>query len=208
MHGNLFQIMKELFPSLIEILRLYEQRLEGMKLPREIKSVRFVAKPSKKFAKNQADSVQKEKNKRIKCYFWGRSGRLKRNCYEFKNEGSEKEKEESRKPEQAFMTVAGKSPAYLLIDSGASRHASSKLIWFTSCKMFDAPQPLCLGDGRCMYAKGIGDIQVERLIKGKWNTDPMSNVWYVPESGQNLFSTGAAHDKGLIEFADNKQREF
>ncbi|GBN14166.1 hypothetical protein AVEN_137132-1 [Araneus ventricosus] len=53
--------------------------------------------------------------------------------------------------------------------------------------MFDAPRPLRLGDGRCMYAKGIGDIQVEMLVKGKWNPGPLTNVWYVTESGQNLF---------------------
>ncbi|GBM61164.1 hypothetical protein AVEN_102470-1 [Araneus ventricosus] len=59
-----------------------------------------------------------------------------------------------------------------------------------------------------MYAKGIGDIQVEMFIKGKWKPGSLTNVWYVPESGQNLFSSGAALSKGLIEFADNKKREF
>ncbi|GBL89708.1 hypothetical protein AVEN_104654-1 [Araneus ventricosus] len=46
------------------------------------------------------------------------------------------------------------------------------------------------------------------LVKGRWNPGSLANVWYVPESGQNLFSSGAVLDKGLIEFADNKQREF
>ncbi|GBM40419.1 hypothetical protein AVEN_122634-1 [Araneus ventricosus] len=59
-----------------------------------------------------------------------------------------------------------------------------------------------------MYAKSIGDIQVEMLVKGKWNPGSLTNVWYVPESRQNLFSSGAALDKELIEFAENKQREF
>ncbi|GBM70681.1 hypothetical protein AVEN_270788-1 [Araneus ventricosus] len=133
---------------------------------------------------------------------------MKRNCHTFKNEGFEKEKGESLKPGQAFMTVAEKSPDYWLIDCGASHHVSSKLNWFSSCKMFDAPRPLRLGGGRCMYAKGIGDVQVEMLAKGKWNPGPLTNVWYVTESGQNLFSSGAALDKGLIEFADNKHKEF
>ncbi|GBM57487.1 hypothetical protein AVEN_231195-1 [Araneus ventricosus] len=60
-------------------------------------------------------------------------------------------------------------------------------------------------DGLCIYANGIGDIQVEMLVKGKLNTGSLTNVWYVPECGQNLFSSGAALDKELIEFADNKQ---
>ncbi|GBM75502.1 hypothetical protein AVEN_42994-1 [Araneus ventricosus] len=63
--------------------------------PHESKSVAFVAKSTKNFAKNQADSVQKEKNKKIKCHYCGRPGLIKRNCYKFKNESSEKE--ESRK---------------------------------------------------------------------------------------------------------------
>ncbi|GBM81730.1 hypothetical protein AVEN_113950-1 [Araneus ventricosus] len=91
--------------SLTESLRLHEQRLESMKLPHESRSVAFVTKPSTNFTKNQADSAQKEKNRKIKCYYCGRPGHMKRNCYKFKNEGSEKEKEESRKPGQAFMTV-------------------------------------------------------------------------------------------------------
>ncbi|GBM81277.1 hypothetical protein AVEN_84691-1 [Araneus ventricosus] len=66
--------------------------------------------------------------------------------------------------------------------------------------MFDAPRSLRLGDGRCMYAKGIGDIQVEILVKGKWNPVPLTNVWYVPGSRQNLFSSGAAlKQNGVIE---------
>ncbi|GBM10939.1 hypothetical protein AVEN_171425-1 [Araneus ventricosus] len=65
--------------------------------------------------------------------------------------------------------VVEKSPDYYLIHTGASHHVSSKLNWFTLCKMFDAPLPLRLGNGRCMYAKGIGDIQIEMLVKGKWN---------------------------------------
>ncbi|GBO02219.1 hypothetical protein AVEN_16172-1 [Araneus ventricosus] len=59
-----------------------------------------------------------------------------------------------------------------------------------------------------MYAKGIRDIQVEMLVKGKWNPGSLTNMWNLPARGQNLFSSGAALYKGLIEFADNKQREF
>ncbi|GBN71095.1 hypothetical protein AVEN_247194-1 [Araneus ventricosus] len=106
------------------------------------------------------------------------------------------------------MIAAENSPDCWLIVSGASHHVSSKLNWFSSCKMFDAPRPLRLMDGRCMYAKGIGDIHVEMLFKVKWNPGSLTNVWYVPESGQNLLPSGAALDMGLIEFSDNKQRDF
>ncbi|GBM82162.1 Retrovirus-related Pol polyprotein from transposon TNT 1-94 [Araneus ventricosus] len=133
---------------------------------------------------------------------------MRRSCYKFKNEGSEKEKEESLKPGQAFTTVAEKRPDYWLIDSGAWHHVSSKFNWFSSCKMFGAPQAFRLGDGRCMCSKGIGDIQFEMLVKGKWNPGSLTNVWHEPESRQNLFSSGAALDKGLIEFAYSKQGEF
>ncbi|GBN07654.1 hypothetical protein AVEN_107926-1 [Araneus ventricosus] len=69
--------------SLTERLRLHEQRLESMKFPHESRSVAFVAKPCKKFAKNQADSAQKEKNRNIKCHYSGRTGHMKSNCYNF-----------------------------------------------------------------------------------------------------------------------------
>ncbi|GBN38377.1 hypothetical protein AVEN_138345-1 [Araneus ventricosus] len=76
--------------SLTERLRLHENRLESMKLPHESKSVAFVAKPSENFAKNQANSVQKEKNNKIKFQYCGHPGHMKRNCYKFKNESYEK----------------------------------------------------------------------------------------------------------------------
>ncbi|GBN32827.1 hypothetical protein AVEN_94649-1 [Araneus ventricosus] len=46
------------------------------------------------------------------------------------------------------------------------------------------------------------------LVKGKWNTGSLTDVWYLLESAQDLFSSGAALDKRIIEFADNKQKEF
>ncbi|GBO02218.1 hypothetical protein AVEN_16171-1 [Araneus ventricosus] len=126
--------------SLTEREHLQKQRLESMKLHPESKSMAFVTKSSKNFTKNQADSAKKEKkkkNRKIKCHYCGRPGHMKRNCYKFTNEGSEKEK--SHKPGQVFMTIPEKSSDYWLIDSGASHHVSSKLNWFSSCKMFDAP---------------------------------------------------------------------
>ncbi|GBM89024.1 hypothetical protein AVEN_151911-1 [Araneus ventricosus] len=74
--------------TVASLTSLHKQRLESMNLPQESKSVAFVAKPSKTFAKNQADSVQKEKNKKIKCHYCGRPFPIKMNCYKFKNEGS------------------------------------------------------------------------------------------------------------------------
>ncbi|GBM61165.1 hypothetical protein AVEN_102471-1 [Araneus ventricosus] len=64
--------------SLTERLCLHEQRMGSMKLPHESKSVAFVTKPSKNFAKNQADSVQKEKYKKIKCHYCGHPGHMKK----------------------------------------------------------------------------------------------------------------------------------
>ncbi|GBN38378.1 hypothetical protein AVEN_138346-1 [Araneus ventricosus] len=68
--------------------------------------------------------------------------------------------------------------------------------------MFDAPQPLCLGGGRSMYAKGIGDIQVEMLIKGKWNPGSLTNVWYISESGQRFLKSKGIDVKLDSEFCD------
>lgn len=38
--------------------------------------------------------------------------------------------------------------------------------------------------------------------------NPITKVWYVPEGHQNLFSSDAALDNGLCEFADNEIRKF
>ncbi|GBM40420.1 hypothetical protein AVEN_122635-1 [Araneus ventricosus] len=131
MHDNLFQLMKELWQVLRKDYDCMSKDWKVWNFLMKVEVWYLSLKPSKNIAKNQVDSAQNEKNNKIKCHYCGRPRHMKRNCYKFKNEGSEKEKEDSRKPEKAFMSVAEKRPDYWLIDSrhGASRHVSSKLNW-------------------------------------------------------------------------------
>ncbi|KAK9680311.1 GAG-pre-integrase domain [Popillia japonica] len=49
---------------------------------------------------------------------------------------------------------------------------------------------------------------MEMLINDVWQPGHLTNVWYVPNSKQNLFSAGAALDKGLLEYSNHKVCEF
>lgn len=200
--------------SLTERLRLHEQRLEELKPAVENRNVAFVVKPSNSHNKRPDKSVvnnhKDANNRKFKCYACGHPGHLKRNCPTLKNSNRfSNDKRETDRSGQAFVTVAGlKSQDYWIIDSGASHHISSQLDWFSSYKQFETPKPLRLGDGRSMFAQGTGEIQIEMLVKNKWKPGHLTEVWYVPESDQNLFSSGSALDNGLCEYADSQVREF
>lgn len=192
---------------LTERLRLHEQRLAEIKGKTDAEnSVAFVAKPSKSSSSSNVPGQVRKKSKKVKCFACGRIGHLKKDCFSLKGKDSAKVEQNSS---QAFMSVAEtRSKDDWLIDSGASHHISSKLDYFSSYEKFDSPKPLRLGDGRAMFALGVGEIKVQMLVKGRWKPGHFTNVWYVPTSDQNLFSSGAALDNNLTEYANNKVREF
>ncbi|KAK9680312.1 hypothetical protein QE152_g39194 [Popillia japonica] len=111
---------------------------------------------------------------------------------------------------QAFVSVNGGNDEKdcWLIDSGASHHICSNRECFSTYSKFEVPKALRLGDGGCMHAEGQGQVNMEMLINDVWQPGHLTNVWYVPNSKQNLFSAGAALDKGLLEYSNHKVCEF
>ena len=86
-----------------------------------------------------------------------------------------------------------------LMDSGASKHMTAKKEYFASYRQFAQYQHVRIGDGRVLEAHGCGDIQLEMTFDvsdSKYCT--MNNVLYVPDLAGNLFSVGAAVQKGLV----------
>lgn len=85
-----------------------------------------------------------------------------------------------------------------LADSGASEHMSYKRNWFTNFKSFaNQEKPIYVGNNAVIYAAGRGDIKVETFVSGRWEEHIILDALFVPEIRKNLFSIGAAADKGV-----------
>lgn len=58
-------------------------------------------------------------------------------------------------------------------------------------------KPIYVGNNAIIYARGRGDIQVKTFVNGQWEPHMILDVLYIPAIGKNLFSLGAAADKGV-----------
>jgi len=90
-------------------------------------------------------------------------------------------------------------------DNGATDHMTYDDSLFVSYTNFDEPKPVRVGNNSVMQAYGSGRIDVEMCVNGKWTRTFLSNVWYVPELGVNLFSLIVAEMKGYSICAENSQ---
>ncbi|XP_025997093.1 uncharacterized protein LOC113005569 [Solenopsis invicta] len=82
-----------------------------------------------------------------------------------------------------------------IADSGASRHITFRLDWFTEFQARDG-DTVALGDDGICEAKGTGTICIETMINGVWTKSRLENVLYVPALRKNLFSIISSVGKG------------
>lgn len=81
-------------------------------------------------------------------------------------------------------------------DSGASAHMCNNLSWFEDIELFDKGRHCVVGDGNKVEIKGIGNISI---VCGEGKTamyGKLHGVLYMPDLATNLFSIGAAGEKG------------
>lgn len=83
------------------------------------------------------------------------------------------------------------------MDSGATDHMSNNCSWFNTYNEFQEALPVRIADGKRIFARGSGDINIRAFDGAEWKRKHLSNVLYVPELKYNLFSLGAALDKGM-----------
>lgn len=76
--------------------------------------------------------------------------------------------------------------------------------WFVNLKILKKEIPVRIGNGKYISASGRGDINILAFDGHTWNEKYLSNVLYVPQLKYNLFSAGAALDKGLKLHSDNE----
>ncbi len=96
-----------------------------------------------------------------------------------------------------------------LADSGASQHMTDQRHLFstflTEASSESRPVTGIGVDNAPLFVKGHGVINIRSKVGGIWHNGSISDVLYVPHLGVNLFSIGAAADRGF-NFVFNKTK--
>ena len=94
---------------------------------------------------------------------------------------------------RANKTVPYKDPAWYM-DSAASYHMTYDPGLFQS--MRSSSKEVELADGTTIRAKGVGTIELDILVAGETMTQPLFDVYYIPDLDSNLLSIGCFERKG------------
>ena len=94
---------------------------------------------------------------------------------------------------RANKTVPYKDPAWYM-DSAASYHMTYDPGLFQS--MRSSSKEVELADGTTIRAKGVGTIEIDILVAGETVTQPLFDVYYIPDLDSNLLSIGCIERKG------------
>lgn len=94
------------------------------------------------------------------------------------------------------------------IDSGATDHMCGHKNWFDKFEVFQVPKLIEIGNGQTMQATGQGRTNVLAFDGKRWNPKHLAKVIFVPELQYNLFSAGAALDRGMKHLSQPDSCEF
>jgi hypothetical protein len=102
---------------------------------------------------------------RIRCYFCGNIGHIRRNCKKRKS-SSTTSKDESK--DEAFIceTLNAEQDDVWIADSEATDHVTHRKEWFSALKFFEVPIKVHIGNKSTMDALGKGIIHFEALVNG------------------------------------------
>ncbi|GBM18108.1 hypothetical protein AVEN_75526-1 [Araneus ventricosus] len=80
--------------------------------------------------------------------------------------------------------------------------------YFLDFKEFPSPKPVYVGKNNAIMAYGQGTINVDMKVNGKWVSNHLSEVWYVPDVSRNLFSVSQTLAKGFVFQAEGNECSF
>lgn len=144
------------------------------------------------------------KDKKIVCYRCGEPGHKSPGC-PLRNKKNIKKKKPASK-ESTSLSALGTSNEYNMdkwyVDSGATKHMTSRRDWFVNINPIDLK--VTVANGTKINAEGIGKIAI--------NTDTsvkaLNDVIYVPNLQTNLLSVKQAVEKGFTVMFDKTGCKF
>eukprot|EP00253_Pinus_taeda_P013841 PITA_13841 len=156
-----------------------------------------------------SDSLSKSKGKKskLKCWFCGKSGHLKKDCWKRQQQTSKAdsstEKKEANRIDTGSTSGSGMSDEVLsvnmsnhgqhwLLDSGASNHMCIHKEWLKTYKSINDGVVYMGNDVTCNIV-GTGSIQL-RMFDG--TTRILTNVRHVPDLRKTFISLGALDSNG------------
>ena len=81
------------------------------------------------------------------------------------------------------------------VDNGATQHVTNQSDIFVSFHKFDLPHTVTVAGGKSIPAVGKGTVEVLSFVGNRVQKLQLTDVWYVPKIGRNLFSVLAAQDR-------------
>lgn len=138
-----------------------------------------------------------------RCYDCGVIGHKRPDCPLRRNKTKQDNKEKDSSSFKALgITDNLKKEDLWYVDSGATKHMTSRKEWFQILRSLTGK--VTVADGNKINCGGIGDI----LINTSTNIDTISDVVYVPNLNTNLLSVKQAVDKGLVVLFDKNNCTF
>ncbi|KAF6197591.1 hypothetical protein GE061_008556 [Apolygus lucorum] len=185
--------------KLIERLRLIEMRLPS----RSGETAALLTKRKEKLRKEQQNS--------FKCFKCKSPGHLARNCG--KKSGRNQDQDEDVHSSNGSETGELHGIALVcesdipeseswIADTACSQHMTYSKKFYHSYQPFEKPIDIRVGNGDVIRAHGKGNINVEMFVDGRWQSNYLTEVWYVPELGRNLLSVGASACKDVLFIAN------
>ncbi|UYV60463.1 hypothetical protein LAZ67_1001224, partial [Cordylochernes scorpioides] len=153
----------------------------------------------------------KDKKKNTHCGYCKKKGHWWKECYKRKEE--QKGQQPSSSSRDDSCAFSAETSAFLaetkdswIADSGATDHMTFRREWFSTFEEIpEGVHPVCLGDGKQIYAKGKGNIDILSYVDSQKINATLLDVLYVPELETNLFSISTATKHGLTLICKGNQ---
>lgn len=155
-------------------------------------------------------SVKQDSSKVVQCYYCKQLGHKVKQCSKWKADGRppkplstvealpSKQKDKNSSSNMTLMSIGVMNTEIerdcWYVDNGATNHVTFRHDLFQSFEPFIDQRTVTTANGESINAIGKGSIEVEAVVKGKWEKITLANVWYVPSIKKNLFSTLASQD--------------
>ena len=145
-----------------------------------------------------------------KCTHCGKDNHTVDTCFEIYGYPGKKRREEvsvaqsstEKRPDDAFMVVVNSAEAgqdydedEFVADSGCTRHLTPYLHILHDVHPIDPVEINLAGKNKNMFAKSAGTVYLDSIVEGSPSLS-LTNVLYVPEAAQNLFSLTVVDEKG------------